>query len=506
MFGHDPLDGVQTTNMFIRNFILIEVDNTYSNIYRRSYAINNLTHQTVGRFEETIYRETKGHKKITSNAIARDLGEFVGLSNRPGELVTMVNHGERRLRFLLEIEVSSSPAYCNRYLIQGYTNYLGADRSINNVGGITLDPNMVLIVNSITEFFIKNSFNPNIPRTVTKSNTYNSITELVNEGRDMFNNLILGRCIDLHQLSSFRCQEDGVGTFGRDVDISGLGEIKDREGLTSCRDNQDTNLFFAKLLGSYQDGRTLSSISYSSDAFDNGVAIFDQACTEVAEPIIYRNYFMNMIKEVSGMNGVCNQFTISSLDLALGTNSISQAKVFLSSSEIVNERIKNDTELFKTDVVHPADTLQADVLTSRILELNNSITAHVTNHGLTTATVFIAKLYNQPDVICTVLRANSLMGDEYVEPGVNKLETTIRALILPKFFSALPTESFEIQIQVDVLRDTVINIDYRDLDYKEFFRFPTFCDSLYLPVIMTKNDRNVLNNDLRTVYDMIQSV
>ena len=197
-------------------------------------------------------------------------------------------------------------------------------------------------------------------------------------------------------------------------------------------------------------------------------------------------------------------FSVFDLERLFYSNFNSVVKVFQSSGEVIKERISKRASMGILDPMEPSETYNANVLTSRSLEFNNSVSSYMSECGLSESVIMIASAPGAAPIV-TVLNGKSLMGDPYVVPGCSKLENLLRVIALPKFMLDIGITSFSIKIHADLLKDTVRNIKVDDYGYEEFFKFPTFCDSNYLPVVMNKQQRGELIRDIDWIYSEVDT-
>lgn len=479
--------------VFVKNFIICGIDNGYQSMYRRSYCFNNLNGRSIGAIQDIFNRDMEGGGKIMPTTLSQELPWLMSLKNAPGTMIEIPNGwNERRFRFILQIEVPVTGPYTRYYIIQGFTDYLGATQT-------NIDPNLRLFINSISEAEavlnkVTGQYTYNI------GTTYQTLKDISREVHEYNVNLYSNR--DPNQLSllrptdywtSQRLNKELRYDNGEGFNVGsivGVGEYTPYSAQTSLRGNQDPNVYLGRIINSYQTGRNVGRYSQS---YGDETDIYRLAEREVPEPILAHNTFLGRLQDITGETSP-SVLTYGQL-MAIDPGVEKVKHIILNSGETYSYRIGMEIN----DTNDTMETMTPSELNVRVLELNNSITSAIINSGLTSAEIYV-KSDGIGVPIVEVLGAKSLFSDGFVIPGSNTLRDILSSLIIPKFTrnGECPCE---MKISCDTLKDTLINlVDYNYGLDQMIYKFPTFADSLYSPVIGTQNDKMVLNNDLDTIF------
>lgn len=492
-----------TAGISIRNFLLIEIQNVnFSSMFIRPYMFNNITDKNIHAVEEGIISNMGGNNSMSLAGCLNSFGSLFGISNKPTNMMVLPNGNDmRRFRFILDLEKTSQYGSTLRYIIQGYTNH--SDIAMTGGTNIHLDPNMILYINSITEYYTTRRSDGAFETKLLDS--YNTISgmNLVNmqQGRD----LVATRAKDLHQMILFKEENERVSGFSGTVDVSSVGAICNTDVIATTRSNLDPITYLTKLLNTYQEGVMLGSITGVDDQYRARYQVLQNATIKAAEPIFGRNAVVQFLSSMSGSNYNSNAMTFALFGMAFPdimkvVKVITRNDASMLESSIQSRRAASG---FITDVENTLNTAQTDVITSKVLEFNNSIVGYLTDVGITEAVIMIG--YNgDPNMSITeIVSAKSLLGDAYVIPGCNKVSNLLKLITLPKFLMGIGNTTVNIRLDVNLISDTLINVSIPEYNYFEVFRLPSFCDSMYLPTISTREDRNILCNDLEQVHHYI---
>lgn len=484
----------------ILQLYFVEVKQGYQPMTKRCYMVNNLNHQTMEQLENFCQKERYETGRISPIGIANNLAGIVGLrGNTQDQRTIMMPNGwnTSRFRVILVVEVRAGPIF-TKYFIQGYTDYLGASQTD------TLDPNMTIYINSVSE--IKTSYNAKKKTyDMYMGETYSTLTDFCRkvDQNPWETDQALIRPIDIMKLNFAQesNHENNDEYYTHHTQMYGFGEYPAEATETTIRKNLDPSIYLTRMMNAYIDGQHLSSTSYDT-SFD--ADIYASAVRELPEPEFLNNSFVMRLREVTN-NYSPSSLTLQNLfqlDYTLEHDQTGRVMVLRNDGETSYEKISSDMRDLTAPVEYTSSTIQVTDRNLRILELNNMITGHLLNCGLTKATLIISCLIpGHPHV--SVTEANSLLGQEIVNSAVENFKRSLTTLVIP-YFSRGYTTTSEIMIQADVLKDTTIVITeydgYGATGDREIFRFPTFADALWNPMISTTNERAVLNKDLNDIF------
>lgn len=475
----------------ISQLSFVEVLSGYKDIFRRTYTINNLNTRSVDKIQSAFQEGFSTGGTVTPGFIARELGDVMGLTRMPGGRIDIPNGWrEERLRFVMIVEVDSFSNVKKRYIIQGFTDYLGATQR-------HLDLNMKMYVNSITEAMVRVDPYTNEER-ISLGNSYNTLKDL-SDASSLTDNLYPDSKLTLLRPYDLNIAESLSMAYSYDngepftvSSVLNVGEYSRNTSDSSFRMNSNSDIYFSRLLNSYNVGKNISATNFDSPG--ESERVFMSAAEHVLEPKLTKNAFISRLQMVTGRIAP-SDFTYGEL-INLDPNVDNIKNIFISGADSYGYKINPATEI---GLENCSETVQPTMINMKVLELNSSITGMLATCGLSEAYIVIRTGLGPYDSVVAVTHGLSLLGQSAIQPGVNKLEQNILHTILPKLLLGLEME-LEITINCDILKDTTIIIRY-PMGETEVFKFPTFADSLYNPAIGTEQQKNTLRQDLRTIYE-----
>lgn len=498
------MNGFDNTTIRVRKFLLLEaVDVNFTSMFVRSYMFNNITDKTITSFENAIKSNMGGSATISTAGCAESFGGLFGLSNRPTVGVVMPNGNRQgRFKFILDLERAKSSGTVLRYIIQGYTD----SNEISSSGALPYEMNFH--INSITEYYTSVKSDGTLD--IRLLDTYNTISGMETANNAQAMELVTSRVKDLHQIMSLK-EEDLMGYGGgMSIDVSNIGNVTSSDVITSTRSNIDPISYLVRLLNTYQEGSSINATSYD-ESTSGRKNILDNAARRAAEPIFGRNEVIQLLSMVANTNYSSNVINYGLLlrafgDLSNVTTIVCGNSAAKLESSIASRRNEMGLQQYNID---PMAAARTDMITTKVLEFNHSVVSYMSQVGITEASIRVGfapsgVLFNGGSILASVLSARSLLGEAYVIPGCNRLETLMKTIALPKFMSNMETV-FSMVLDINILGDSVIDVYVPDFNYKETFRFPSFCDALYMPVLTTRQERNVFCNDLAIINDMVDS-
>lgn len=498
--------GVQSSpfesTLKITNLYFIGIPYGYVPMVRRSYAINSLNAENL-RHIQNVVDEQRTYGKISPSAIAQSLGGIIGLKGLSDgtRLIDMPNGWTtQRYRVILTVDIQSGVVK-KKLLIQGYTDFMGVANAFNdNMSAMQqlnqFSPDMQIFINSINEInIIYNRYEGRY--SYSMGETYNTLQDYISKyEQGMDNDLALIRPSDIMRLNSVRTPEN-YGDMAMDGNYHGFGEYTSHTCNPSVRKNLDPSTYFSRIINGYIVGQANASISYDGYDMEN---VHINAATHAAEPRITNNLFIMKLKEIMGVYNptVLRIGDLMQLDPTL-PHSVGVIGVFNNTS--VGEYTKFLPELGSLETSH---TVAPSPRNLQILELNNAIVGNLVSVGLSQVTFTLDTFMSIP--VIAVMQAKSLLGDEFVPECVERFKAICETQIIPhvtrnNYFK------YQISVHADIMKDTTIAIT-EEGDFqgpKEVFRFPTFADSLYNPMIATKEDRNVFLRDLDQIQENVIS-
>lgn len=458
--------------MFI-NKLFISTSQRYRTPQIRSYTLN-----TTGGDLDNINNLLSSGSRGASNPLnlSRTIPGVIGLSTIGIDASIPYGWQERRLRFMMEVVSEHSLGQLHSY-IQGYSDYYDSSLSGN------IDPNIMLYINSITEvlYFVDPNTGKDNFRVLKSYNVFNN-NYSTSDNYEMSRLKIIRPLDVISNLDMLELnREDGYF-----IDTtSNFNNVK-----TSKRMNNDPMKYLSKVLNSYIESRDLTSIGYSPrDLTSNAMSL-------ASEDTLISNPFLAAIHD---MNGEINpsSFTIGFLDgldpslltdpnrtLMLTTSEDGHRLATLRSVNGLDSLLTNDTADFTNPSMEAV--LAQEILCSIIDAMSTNFITDITL-TITNDTIDLIPVAITHGVSCFI---DKVYGIEI--EFCNRLITYIEKMLMPKI-----THNNNIllhcMLDISLITDSTINISINGQP-EMIFRFPTFADSTYLPVISDKiNQDNVVD-------------
>lgn len=419
---------------------------------------------------------TRGNK-LTESFIAGQVPNIIGLS-AVGD-IAKIPYGwqQSRLRFLMEVRTPTVTGERLTYL-QGYSDYF--DRSYTG----QLDPRIMLHFNSITEFTVlQDPVNGHpVYRLVNSYNLFDTELERGSNFMDINPNKTI-RPIDvvagINMLNAY-AQDGDLITYDTTGTTSNMA--------TSRRGNSNATKYFTTTINSFIDayaGR--ASLSY-----ENGDEI-SNAASQVAEPTLMSNPFL---KEINLLTG---QFKPTSISIAVldkmfpgVLSNPHTTQLVLRDQDPIN--LSRDYSVLDSDTTNVLtgsdfETIKAQELASAMMDMavSNFITDLVIS--------FTNRTMGEPIVVIQEMQTftPSINDVKFCE----SLEYFVRSVIIPKL-SYGGTMEVDVNLRLSLTGDTTIFIGYNGQP-QTLFRFPTFADSLFTPVVCDKMVKDAVVEDFSNV-------
>lgn len=451
----------------IINKLFISTSRRYRTPQIRSYTLNT-TYDTLNNIHELVSRGSK--RNLDPLNLSRVVPGVIGLSKIGINANIPYGWEEERLRFMMEIISDHNLGKLFTY-IQGYSDYYDASMSGH------IDPNITLFINSITEvlYFVDiNTGKENFR--ILKSynvfnNNYSTYDSYEMEKLRVIRPLDIISNLDMISVGD----EDGYH-----IDTtSNFREVK-----TSRRINNDPMRYLSKVLDSHIQSRDLSSVGYSNrDLTSNAMAL-------AAEDSLISNPFLALIHDNTGEINP-SSFTIGYLNeldrnLLTDPNRTTMLRVSENGHRLptqLNSLETNDTEDFTQPTIETVlsqeilgsiiDTMTSNFITEIILTMTND-------------TVDLAPVVVLHNVSCFIDKSYSIEIE-----FCNRLISYIENVLMPKI-----TQNNNIllncTLSISLNTDSTINISVNGQP-EMIYRFPTFADSTYAPVISDKiNQDNIV--------------
>jgi hypothetical protein len=462
----------------INKLLLIATRNSYQDVYQRPFSVRG-THNDLSRLE--AYFDTRGAMRntpINNWDFSNTMPDIIGISSSPVGMATIPNGwGTQRLRFLLEVESAfggQGGSIMVSY-IQGFSEY--HDPSISGF----VDPNMMFYINSIT----------NVVRTmdafgywhVTPHSTFNVVTDLAGGNRyeevESIGDLKLIRPKDVIET---------IGTLELHGDnntnvVNTTGSISGKSN-TSDRMNNDPMTYFTKTLNSFLEARS------NAGRIEDTAGICETAGYALSEQSLMHMPFIYSLYALTGVF-TPTSFTLATLKI-LDPGLSTHTTMFDNVNDI---GLQNFSTILDTE--HTAPMMQPTIETMISTTVSQTMTSIMSECLLSVMSLSMSNTSGQPIVIVT--DAKSFIEDIDIQAYVNKAVSRIKNILLPEITKGNMLQ-VEVHILANVLGDTsiAVSVNYNPLTP---FRFPTFADSLYVPVITDNLNKNGIINDFANIIE-----
>lgn len=471
-FDNKPL------SMDVINFILFSSDKKVNDMYQRSFKLtgNSTIFNTIGEI-----LDNNGY--ISQNEIVKKCNNIVNLEETTNGLVTVANGwNEKRLSFVLTVEVVYSSSNKHIYFINGYTDFYDPilGRDISNMSVRLLDKTMEFNINTITLItetmdsggrpIIKFKDKVTILRKYGQAYDYDSIgEECLIRPSDIMSDIYLG--------------------------TSSGGEY-DSDPKETNRSNSNSVSYLASILNTIGDSvRISNSTSRAKDADMARQDIVKEMVTNAEDKKMMKCPFLLHLFKRTG-EAKPSRFRIDDiLDMATYLDEVT--KVFN-----LTDREENRRNILSSNDLD--NTLQPKIGNILALEFYQILSSLLFDQMLTRATIHISNhpRFIMAGEIANCLYSESMFHNVFNSPtAVETLDSFLRRIILPKITK-------DDQIYVDLMADinilgtSSVAITVND-DDPMIFRYNSSMDNMFSPLISTQQNKNVLTDDISTIIDNV---
>lgn len=463
-------------NVFKINQLFLIATRTYKPVYNRSYTLKANNH-ILNRLTDLAHRHGSSNIKITEADIATDIPEVVDLNPLVvGESFIPNGWETERMMFLLECEHQINGLTVVSY-IQGFTEF--HDPSYRD----SIDENMLFYINSISQ--------------ITKS--YNPVTGQLNINPYNMFNIIR----DISGKVTYEVERNNLKTIRPNDILSGLyldmkyntegeritninNEISPLNVFSSKRTNNNPMEYISSTLNHYREAKINSGTSWSTTALN----VVSDSIRFSKEYELTEHPFLMAIKDLTGIL-VPTEFTLNTL-MSLDEHIVSKIKKF--NRDILPSQ-RDLSTILDSDITQ--DTLQPTMENLKANFLATTIPSLMIECLIYQCDISISNTTNEPVVYIT--NPMSLIGDIDMITFIEKLQIKIKNIILPKLTekNQLHVEAF---IHANIIGDISISLGLNGIP-PTLYRFPTFADSLYSPVITNQLQSEQVVNDFSNMLD-----
>lgn len=475
----------KSNNVTIKRLLLIPTKKRYEDIAQRAYNLNCNTRNLDGLSNLLDNNNVMRSNGVSDIDVVSFSPELLNLNPMISGVAKIPNGWQtQRLRFLLETESHIGTMIISSF-IQGFSEY--HDPSLTGL----IDPNMVFFINSITN--IKKFIDPtNGIVSCTPYNSYNVITDVNGE-------------------NSIESLERNMDVVTRPSDVMSDIVINDRYGVSNGMVNNvvtDFNRIRAgKFIASRRNNnnplsylsKSLSAMIASSKDISGDIG-YDVSDTVEKAAIIAGEPRMDTCALLSAISNITGEITVTTFTL----NILSMIDPGLENSgkvKLIDNNLIIPTYQTFLDSEDTASAIQPTEINLKSCLISNSVPSIMLDNLLTDIGFSVSNSTGEPIILVTT--ANSFIEGiditKYVESFKYRFMTTVLPLLTNQNLTLI-----ELHVTCDILGDINIglNIDNTGL---RVYRFPTFADSLYSPVINNNNGAVMFREDFRTMFDVTNS-
>jgi hypothetical protein len=458
--------------------LVVQTAGTYGDQWRRPMSSHG-----DGRLVNVIEDVLAKTSNINALSVAAPALEFLKPAATPEARVQIVNGWQTpRYRFLLHIVVEDMMGVVTDHYYSGYTEY--TDPSYSG----QIDPKMIFTINGATA--AKRIRREQLGMGMVTLNTPIAHNQILNAQG-------YGGVLDPNKTYSLRPE-----TVVDDIMSEGLRSVADTFSNTSSyitaptassRSNNSAPDYMAKLLKTYRNGVLGSTDSESRDQsleHVKRVLEIDSSSDKFMGWLQARRVQMSTGMTLSDVMGF-DQFTLKDLE-ALDPTALQRVKPADSMS------ITNDFHVAGRTSDWGASTAHAQMATMLAQSMPTYMTSYYFNFVHLHATNMT--LDGQIEVLVgnAVGVNNNVDNTPFVEAFKQRLITELFVSI-----SHGNTMPFSVEIKCDLLGETWVTISLAQQAEEEFV-CPTFCDSLFAPMLTTnQNLLQGLSHDFGKIFDVV---
>lgn len=451
---------------------------TYNKIYSRPYS----SYVDGESLDNIVSRLEQATDSVTGTLLSGLASGIITPSATPGaEIAIPYGWDERRVRFMMEVEVTVSTGSSFTYYFQGYTSHLG----VTDTGSI--DPTMQFIINSfirVNRVTQMTQFGPQISDTITDSAHIvdGQIHYDLNSGQEVYGM----RPCDIYTGIQSAYLEQAYSYTN-----SGDGFLDTRVGLNhetirSSRKNNIPSAYLASVFNEYLTAVQMTEYGLSQQE------ILDKSRQLTFEPSVNENVF---IKAISNVRGIPSSTTFCMNDLMAIDPNVGYVTKYLS--------LGSQTAKVLLSAGQTAYWNSSDLETHTATILMNAIPSLMMELMLRKAW-FRSTNSDSGGVMSTVL----MEGESVTTADMSKhFELFKRRLEREIMFDITHGNQriYMLDMKVDLFGDSIL---YLSLDGGAMipYGFPTFSDALGTPIITHhKDDFFTLTNDMESIMNSISS-
>ncbi len=492
----------------IEKFVLIKLEHGYNDVAARSYITNPFPAIDEAELRQELLGNANG---LTKNCFNKKFRGLMGLS--VGSFISphiptikgaysSTGWQDNRGLFIIVVSTTSIAGVGYYNILQGYTDYLGVSNTSN-----ALDMNMLFYLNSVTS---ANYYYDQTTGERRFSNIRNSsvLADYANNHARHDKTLEIMRPGNVLENISYM---NNIAQFGNATALANSenGYYPEKQSLT-LREDQNSTRYFTNILNAF-------GTAIKSQPIEVGYGINNKVNTrpydtnhdtdietDAAKYLAIQDYnemgILNYLKNSTQTGLINGKGVYSYADLLHAFPDIEAKKIVMLGTQgratyeeiKENEKLMVDSnglvEAMENDNYYGEYTKDALPIFKTMADLNNGITHAATAHCLATAKIYVRCILvnGVPEITNIPLDGKSFLGDSSIPEFLNGFIAHVETELLPKVVYDL-SESFELTADISIIIDNKFAIKLLDSKKEFVFKYPTFADSLYNPIITTKD-------------------
>lgn len=463
----------QQDSIRIPRLIIIDAREVRTPVCNRGYTLQADVGQ-LNRLHDLLQRPGRLNSRLSSVDVVSNLPGIITVNALPQKAEIVNGWSTRRARFLMET-VNVIGSVTTKTYFQGYTDYI--DSSLSGM----MDPNVQLFINSMVTVSITIDPVHNLPR-INKITTCNIVPDMVSNKAtyhvsDMFGNTI--KLIRPEDIMNSLLLVDTYGQAGIEV-VNGADDPN--QPKVSKKANLDPIKYFTSITNSFVDAKNTAEVGK-----DDRGNLYNESMKVVGEENVSYNPFLRALYNITG--------DVLPYSIALGT--LKSIDPYMVPTYIPKQETGFIESASFMNTEDGASTVQATAEAIKATLIANTISSYLCDLMLTAISFSMTNADGNNNVIITY--GNSFIDGIDITSMLNKLESSIRLLLMP-MLSDNGLTMFEIYVTCDITNETVVGVSLFG-NPPIVFRFPSYADGLYAPVISTSTGKDLLINDFQNVLE-----
>ena len=472
MFEHSH-SGAVTINVAK---MFLQETGTYNPMYARPYKVDT----SSGQLDTVMNRLNQQVGAVSGEAFAGAASNLLSpVANVNENNLAVIPNGwnDRRIRFVLEVHVTTRTGSTSIYYFQGFTSHAGV-----SMHG-TVDPSMRFYVNS---YIRVGRFQQQTPLGV-------QLVDVVQESAQVLNGQLLytgGN--EVHRL---RPSDLFAGIQQNHLQAANYGDVIDtrtissrgQESFGNRRTNNMPGNYLASVMNSYNHAQQLSHFGQGND----NILARAQSTELGQESMPEENAVLRTLASIQGRRTTVD-FSLNDLT-AMDPNTPTVTKM---SSMSVAAR----SELHSTgQTAYWNDSTRETVFAT---QLGNAIPALMMEHFISKLTFSASNKMGMGQSVCQELAATSLTNADMTR-YISRLMARIKNEVLFDL-SFANQDPYDLVMDVDLLGQTTIDLQMYNNPFVRF-SIPSFGDSLISPVYTRDfNQFTGLTNDVEHITNYLK--